>query len=115
MLTKQKKGRNYMKKMTLLLTLTVTLTAASAMPVQARTVSASCMLKSLMSNTAQTTKCGKETVIKDILKRYGIDLDKYNIPSSCPTQKPEATPAPTAAPTAKPTATPTARPEPIPT
>lgn len=110
MLTKQKKGRNYMKKMTLLLTLTVTLAAASAVPVQARTVSASCMLKSLMSNTAQTTKCDKENAIKDILKRYGIDLDKYNIPSSCPNSKPAATPAPAPKPTAKPTAAPTAKP-----
>ena len=117
MLTKQKKGRNYMKKMTLLLTLTVTLTAASAVPVQARTISASCMFKSLMSNTAQTTKCDKENVIKDILKRYGIDLDKYNIPSSCPNSTPTATPAPTPQPTAKPTAAPTAKPTatPVPT
>lgn len=117
MLTKQKKGRNYMKKMTLLLTLTVTLTAASAVPVQARTISASCMFKSLMSNTAQTIKCDKENVIKDILKRYGIDLDKYNIPSSCPNSKPTATPAPAPQPTAKPTAAPTAKPTatPVPT
>ena len=113
-----------MKKITLLLTLTTTLTLAAAVPAQARTTSASCLLNSLMSKTAQTTKCGKETAINDILKKYGIDLSKYNIPSSCqpscqpscptatpaptakPTEKPAETPAPTAKPTEKPAATP---------
>ena len=113
-----------MKKITLLLTLTATLTLAAAVPVQARTTSASCLLSSVMSKTAQTTKCGKETAINDILKKYGIDLSKYNIPSSCqpscqpscptatpaptakPTEKPSTTPAPTEKPTEKPAATP---------
>lgn len=119
MLTKQKKGRKFMKKITLLLTLTATLTATAAVPVQARTVSASCLIKSVKSNTVQTTKCDKETAINDILKKYGIDLGKYNIPSSCPAsptakptekpapaEKPAATPAPTVKPTEKPAATP---------
>ena len=106
MLTKQTKGRKFMKKNTLLLTLTAALTIAAAVPAEARTVSASCLLSSVMSKTVQTTKCGKEAAINNILKRYGIDLSKYNIPSSCPTEKPAATPAPTVKPTEKPAATP---------
>ena len=126
MLTKQKKGRKFMKKITLLLTLTAALTLASAVPAEARTVSASCLLNSLMSNTlqtikcntVQTTTCGNQTAVNDILKRCGIDLDKYNIQSSCqpkstcPTSQPGATPAPAAEPTEKPAETPTPTAEP---
>lgn len=98
MLTKKKKGRNFMKKIPLLLLCAVLVTPTYA---QAKTINAGSLLSSIRK--IQTIKTDKKTVTYNILKSLGIDLNKYNKPSSCPTAKP----APTAKPTEKPTTTPT--------
>lgn len=119
MLTKQKKGRKFMKKITLLLTLTL---MVSAVPVsaQAKTVNTQQVLNAIkIVKQAQTMKGDRAAVTRNILKSLGIDLDKYNIPeaTACPTTAPTAAPtkAPTAAPTTAPTVAPTKAPTAAPT
>ena len=102
----QKKGRILMKKLPLLLTCAVLF---STVPAQAKTVS---VFRTVKVQTQKTTG-DKTAITKNILKRFGIDLDKYNIPGYNST--PSATPVPTAAPTVKPTAAPTAKPTAAPT
>lgn len=120
MLTKQKKGRKFMKKITLLLTISL---MVSAMPVsaQARTIDAKKVQSAIrIVKQAQTIKGDRATVTRNILKSLGIDdelinslLPSSSAPTTAPTTKPTA--APTAVPTAAPTAVPTAKPTAAPT
>lgn len=120
MLTKQKKGRKFMKKITLLLTLTL---MVSAVPVsaQAKTVNTQTVLNAIkIVKQAQMIKGDKQTVTRNILKALGIDDELINslLPSSSkPTAAPTAAPttAPTAKPTVAPTTAPTAKPTVAPT
>lgn len=96
-----------MKKIPLLLLCAVLVTPTYA---QAKTINAGSLLSSIRK--IQTIKADKNTVTYNILKSLGIDLNKYNIPSSCQSSCPSVTPTVTPAPTAKPTEKPVATPVP---